>query len=690
MKEYSSSELRNVCLASHSGSGKTSLAEACLLGAGAIERAGTIESGQTVSDYLPDEIKRKSSIYSSLLTFEYDGAKFNLLDTPGFSDFFGEAVGALWACENVVLVANASHGVETGLETIARRAHGDGHSCFVFVNQLDRERADFDSIYDDLHDRLHLPVVALTYPLGRESTFRGYIDIIDSKAYEDSNGNLKEVELPTECNERVMALRNVLIETLVECDDADLEKYLNGEEIDEAELRRLIHEGLKQGRAIPVLCGSATRNIGVKHLLDVLKEAALTPEEFAPRPALQNDEETLVESNASTPFSGYVFKTFSDPFTGRLTFIKIASGTLSRDADVVNMDKGHHERLAHLQSTLGKKHEEIERAHAGDLVMCAKLKNTTSGETLGANGTAHRFTRPPLPESLFALAIEPSTHGDDDKMMDALHRIAAEDQTLKVERRSDTGQLVVAGLGDIHLSSVVARLKSAFGVDVKTDEPKVAYRETIRQSVKHEGKLKKQSGGHGQFADVWLEIEPLSAGGGFEFVDKIVGGTVPRSFIPAVEEGVRDALREGPLAGAPLVDVRVTLYDGKYHDVDSSFQTFKMAGNIGMREGAREASPVLLEPVMETTIEVPGEYSGEVMGDLNGRRAQILGMEPCGEGAMQIKALLPDAELTRYSINLRALTQGRGTFSKHFSHYSAMPDNAAKSIIEAHQTSRAH
>jgi elongation factor G len=343
--------------------------------------------------------------------------------------------------------------------------------------------------------------------------------------------------------------------------------------------------------------------------------------------------------------------------------------------------------LAHLQSTLGKKHEEIEKAVAGDIVMVAKLKNTTTGDSLAANGNGAQFLLPELPESLFALAIEPATRGDDDKLMDALHKIEAEDRSLKVERRSDTGQLVMAGLGDVHLQTVLARLKSSFGVDVVSNEPQVAYRETIRQTVKQEGKLKKQSGGHGQFADVWLQIEPLpsssSGDGGFEFVDKIVGGVVPRQFIPAVEEGVREALREGPLAGYPLVGVRVTLYDGKYHDVDSSFQTFKMAGALGLREGAKAASPVLLEPIMETVIAVPEEYSGEVMGDLNGRRGQILGMESDGDHLMQIKACIPDAELTKYSIVLRSLTQGRGRFTKTFAHYAPMPDNVARRVIES-------
>jgi elongation factor G len=693
MKEFTSSQLRNVCFASHSGSGKTTLAESCLHAAGVIERTGSVDNGQTVSDFLPDEIKRKSSIYSSLLTFEYSGTKFNVLDSPGFADFFGETCGALWACENVVLVANAAHGVEIGLETVARRCHSDGHSCFVFINQLDRDRADFDVIYDDLHDRLHLPVVALNYPLGRESDLRGVVDVIDGIAYEDRDGKLMEVALPDACRDRISALRSTLIETLVECDDADLEKYLNGEDIDNDELRRLIHEGLKQGRAIPVLCGSATANIGVSQLLDVLKNAALSPAEFAPRSALRANDEVLISCEENVPFSGYVFKTFSDPFTGRLTFIKIASGVLGKDADVVNAHKGHHEKLAHLQTTLGKKHEEIARAVAGDIVMVAKLKNTTTGDTLASQSDGTQFQLPELPESLYALAIEPATRGDDDKLMDALHKIEAEDCTLRVERRSDTGQLIIAGLGDVHLQTVIARLKSSFGVEVVAREPQVAYRETIRQAVKQQGKLKKQSGGHGQFADVWLQIEPLASSvsgeGSFEFVDKIVGGVVPRQFIPAVEEGVREALREGPLAGYPLVDVRVTLYDGKYHDVDSSFQTFKMAGALGLREGARAANPTLLEPIMETKIKVPEEYSGEVMGDLNGRRGQILGMESDSDHGMQITARIPDAELAKYSIVLRSLTQGRGCFSKAFAYYAPMPENAARRVVEERQQAKA-
>lgn len=687
MREYAPAAIRNVAFAAHSGSGKTTLQEACLFLAGATDRFGRVEDGNTASDYLPEEIRRKSSISATLLAFEHGGVKLNFLDTPGYADFFGEVCCAMSAVENVVLVANATSELEIGFEAAAQRARQSGLACFVFVNQLDRERAAFDPVFDALHAKLKLPVVALTYPIGSESSFRGYVDIIEQKAYEDNAGKLTEIPVPAEYTDRIEELRQALLETAVECDDSLLEKYLDGQEIGVDEAKALVKKAIGEGCLLPVLCGSATKSIGVTKLLATLADVALSPAAAAPRKGVDlAGNEVEVAADPAAPFTGYVFKTFSDPFTGRLTFIKIVSGTLHKDADVVNLERGHHERLAHLFSPLGKKQAEVSSAQAGDIVLVSKLKGTTTGDNLATPGHGVRFPRPEVPQSLFSLAIEPATHGDDDKLNDALAKLCEEDKTLRVTRES--GQTVISGLGDIHLTTMIARLKQSFGVEVHKNDPKVAFRETIRKTVKYEGKLKKQSGGHGQFADVWLELEPLPPGGGFEFVDKIVGGVVPRSFIPAVEEGVRDALREGPLAGYPIVDLRVTLYDGKYHDVDSSFQTFKVAGSLGLRGGVREAGPALLEPIMDVSIEVPDSSAGDVVGDLNSRRGQILGMEPTGNGTVCVKAYIPEAELLKYPITLRSLTHGRGVFTKQFDHYSPVPDNAARPIIEEYQKRR--
>jgi elongation factor G len=695
MKEYAPQAIRNVVFASHSGSGKTSLQEACLFLAGSTDRMGKVEDGNTVSDYLPDEIKRHSSISDTLLAFEYKDTKFNFIDSPGYIDFFGEVCVAMSACENAVLVANGTAGIEIGMEAAARRELKEHLACFIFINQLDKERSAFDPIFDQLRSHLHLPAVAIAYPLGTETNLRGYIDVVENKAYEDNAGKLTEVPIPAACEARVAELRQGMIETLVECDDAAMEKYLEGGEIASEELHHLLKQCVTAGKAVPVLCGSATKLIGVKHLLDTLQEWALAPNEAPAREVFKDDEVIALQADPAAPFAGYVFKTFSDPFMGRQTFIKVVSGTLKKDADIVNLNHGNHEKLAHLYTAMGKKQSEVNSVQAGDIVLVNKLKQTTTGDTLTSNGSGPtslsndiRFHRPELPHSLFSLSIEPVTHGDDDKLSDALAKLLEEDQTFHVERNANTGQTVISGLGDIHLSTLVGRLKSSFGVDVRTSEPKVAYRETICKKVKYEGKLKKQSGGHGQFADAWLELEPGEPGSGFEFIDKIVGGVVPRSFIPAVEEGVREALREGPLAGYPMVDLKVTLFDGKYHDVDSSFQTFKVAGSMGLRGGAKEAGPVLLEPIMMTTIEVPEGSAGDVMGDLNSRRGQILSMEPTDHGTVCVKAYIPDAELLRYPIVLRSLTHGRGVFDKEFDHYSAMPDNVARPIIEDYQKRR--
>ena len=689
MKEYAPEAIRNVVFAGHNGAGKTTLIEACLHLAGATNRMGRVDDGNTASDYLPDEIKRKGSIWSTLLAFEHESTKFNFLDTPGYADFFGEVCAAMSVAENAVLVTNATASLEIGLEVAVHRARKNGLACFVFINQMERERATFDQNFDALRARLHLPAVALTYPLGQESSFKGYIDVVEQKAYEDNAGKLTEVPIPAESEARVSELRAALLEAAVECDDDLMLLYLEGEELSADQVRGLLCKAVAQNCVVPVLCGSAAKSIGVRKLLATLHDCGVSPATARPRSALDAaGNELTVAADANAPFSGCVFKTFSDPSLGRLTFIKIAAGTLRKDADVINLDRGGHERLAHLYSPLGKKLSEVETMHAGDLVLVVKLRGTNTGNSLSATPNGPRFARPDFPESLYSVAIEPATHGDDDKLNDALAKLSEEDQTFKVVRNPETHQTLIYGLGNIHLETVVTRLKSSFGVDVKVHNPKVPYRETVRKPVKYEGKLKKQSGGHGQFADVWLEIEPGTPGSGFEFVDKIVGGVVPRSFIPAVEEGVRDAMREGPLAGYPLVDVKVTLFDGKYHDVDSSFQTFKIAASMGLRGGAREASPTLLEPIMETTIEAPEESAGDVVGDLNSRRGHILGMEPTGNGTVQVKAYIPDAELLKYPITLRSLTHGRGQFTKHFAHYSAVPDNAARPIIEEYQKRR--
>ena len=677
MKEYATGVIRNVALAGHGGSGKTTLCEACLHIAGASDRMGSVNDGNTISDFLPEEIKRKSSVWTGVMAFEHAGMKINLLDTPGYADFFGKVVSALNAVENVVLVANATTGIEIGLEHDTKHARSHGLACFVWVNELDRERANFDNVFDSLHDKMHLPVVALTYPLGQEAAHRGWIDVIEGKAYEDNAGKLSEVPIPGENKARVDELRTQLIEAVVEVDDSAMEKYLEGTDIPSGELQDLICRCVSSGRIAPVLCGSAQKLIGVKNLLDRLEDCGVPPH------GIQG-----VEADPNGPFQGFVFRTFSDAHTGRETFIKIVSGTLKKDADVINLDNGAHEKIAHLYAPFGKKFSEVSQMQAGDIALLLKLKNTHTNQSLATIESGKHFAPPDYPESLYALAIEPVTHGDDDKMNEALAKLCDEDPSFRVERNAETGQTVMYGLGDIHLQMLIARMQSAFGVNVKTYEPKIAYRETVRKKVQVEGKLKKQSGGHGQFADVRLEVEPGLPGSGFEFVDKIVGGVVPRAFIPGVEEGIRSALGEGPLAGYPLVDLKVTLYDGKYHDVDSSYQTFKQAGAIGLRNGTREAAPVLLEPVMQVEVESPEANAGDVVGDLNGRRGQILGMEPTETGTVKVTAYVPDASLLSYPITLRSITHGQGSFTKQFMHYAPVPENAAKPLIEEYQKQR--
>src|SRR6266511_880922 len=674
MKSYDADHVFNVALVSHGGAGKTSLVEAMLFRAGAITRLGSVEEGNTTTDFDADELKRKMSVSLALAPLEWRDNKVNLLDTPGYADFFGEVVQGVHVADGVIVVVDGPSGVQVGTEQVWRAADARDLPRLVFVNKLERENADYGRVLDGLRERYGKHLVPMTVPIGQEHGFSGVVELVGRCVYQ---GDAREPssEVPADAVELVDRHRETLIEALCELDDDLLNKYLEGEEIDEAELRAALATGVRAGKVVPVLCGSAARQIGVDCLLDALV-TVLPPAAATSIP--------LAEGSAAAPdgtLAALAFKTISDPFIGRLSYVRVYSGVFQSDSHVWNASKSREERVGQLFIMRGKSQEPTQKIGAGDIGVVPKLAETSTGDTLTQKDKPATLARPIFPETSYSASIHPKTRADVDKLSTALSRIMEEDPTLKVRREASTGETIMSGLGESHVTIAAERLQRKYGVNVEVGVPKVPYRETITGSAKAQGRFVRQTGGHGQYGVCSLEVEPLERGGDFEFVDKIVGGVVPRQFIPAVEKGVREAMESGNLAGFPVVDVRVSLYDVKYHPVDSSEQAFRMAGSLGFKQAVAEARPTLLEPIMQVEITVPDEFTGDVMGDLNGRRARVQGMNPAS-GYTSIEAQVPQAEMLRYATELRSMTQGRGIYSMRFSHYEEVPPHAAQKVIE--------
>src|SRR5579884_30360 len=680
MKSYSAEQIHNVALISHGGAGKTSLAEALLYLAGVVTRLGRVDEGTTTSDYDPDEIKRHMSISLSVLPLEWRGHKVNLLDTPGYADFFGEVASGVRVADAALVVVDAAAGVQVGTELVWRKAEEQHLPRAIFLNKMERENANFDRALEELRRFFGQGVVPLTAPLGAEQAFRGAIDLVTMQAY----GEGKTVEaLDDAARAQAEAYRERLIEAVAEVDDELITKYLEGEALTEEELRQGLRTGIATGKLIPVLCGSALHLRGIAPVLDALVE--YLPSAAATPMLLESGEQQ--PGSAEGPLAALVFKTISDPYLGRLNLFRVYSGTLAADSHVWNVCKERDERIGQLFYLRGKQQEPTAQVGYGDIGAVAKLQETSTGDTLTTKEAGIRLRGVTFPEPAYAAAIQPKTKADTDKLSSALVRIQEEDPSLRVYREPSTGETIIAGLGESHIEIAAERMQRKFGVSVVIGAPKVPYRETITTSAKAQGRYKRQTGGHGQYGDVWLEVEPLPRGAGFEFVDRIVGGVVPKQYIPAVEKGVREAMNEGLLAGYPVVDVRVILYDGSYHPVDSSELAFKIAASLGFKKAAGEARPVLLEPIMAVDITVPDECTGDVMGDLNSRRARVLGMNPEG-GRTTISALVPQAEMLRYATDLRSLTQGRGYYTMRFSHYEEVPPHLAQQLIQKAQKER--
>ena len=665
MKKYQAEQIRNLALVGHGGVGKTSLVETLLFKTGGSSRRGRVEDGNTVSDYDAEEIKRQISISTSIVPCEWKNHKLNILDAPGFFDFEGEVKEALRVAELALVLVSATAGVEVGTEKVWDYA--EDLPKMIFVNKMDQENADFSKVLASLKDKFGTSIVALQLPLGQEADFSGVVDLITMKAYKYEGGKRTEVPVPAELEGDIETLREELMEAVAVTDEDLLERYLGGEDIAPEEIAKAVAVGTKQGDVIPVLCGSASTEVGCEELLDALVAYVPSPLDAGCKP--------------DDPLAALVFKTTADPFVGKLTFFKVFSGTLRSDSHVYNTSQKADERIGQLFIQKGKEQQPTSEIVAGDIGAVAKLAVTVTGDTLAEKGSQTVLPGIDLPNPVLTMAIEPKAKGDEDKIAGGLARLLEEDPTIKMERRAETRQLLVSGMGELHLEILVSRMQKKFGVQVELTDPKVPYRETIRGTAKVEGKHKKQSGGRGQYGHVWLELEPLAPGEEFEFVDKIFGGVVPKQYVPAVEKGVRETMAEGIMAGYPVVDVKVTLYDGSYHPVDSSEMAFKIAASMAFKKGFMDAKPILLEPIMNVEIRVPEEFMGDIIGDMNKKRGRILGMEP--EGKVQvIRAQAPQAEMFRYAIDLRSMTQGRGSFTLEFDHYEEVPAQIAEKIIE--------
>jgi elongation factor G len=684
MKKFEVGNIRNVALVGHGGVGKTSLGEALLFTAGVTTRLGKVDDGTSVLDFEPEEKSHKLSISTSLASIEHKKHKVNLLDTPGYDVFLYEAQAALRAADAAVVVVSGETGaIKFETEKVWRYADEFELPRAVFVNRLDKENSSFQAALDALQGAFSATFVPVQIPIGAEAGFKGYVDLLRQVActFGDASGKPTEGPVPPELADAVRSARDALVEHLVETDDALMERYFDGQEIAAAELLHALRKGVLARQFVPVLVGAAAKNIGAGALLDFLVEAAPSPADRGEAQGTAPDGTPASRPPAEdAPFSALVFKTISDPFTGRLNLFRVFSGTLSSDSSVWNVNREEEERVGQIVTLLGKEAKPAPAATAGDILALAKLKVTGSGDTLATKAAPIRYAMPQPPEPLMTLAAYPRARGDEEKMGQGLRRMQEEDPTLRLGREEQTHELLVSGMGRLHLDILCERMKRKYAADVELRKMKVPYRETLKGSTKVQGRYKKQTGGRGQFGDTWIEIRPLPRGSGFKFVDKIVGGAIPRQYIPAVEAGIAEAMQGGILAGYPMVDVEVTLFDGKYHDVDSSEMAFKIAGSLGFKKGAAECKPVLLEPVMEVQVRVPDAQMGDVIGDLNSRRGRVLGVDP-QDGIQVIRAHVPLAEMLEYAPDLRSMTAGRGTFSMAFDHYDEVPPYAAEKIV---------
>ena len=688
MKTYDAPHIRNVLLVGHGGAGKTTLLEAMLFTSGAITRMGTVEDGNTVSDFEPEETKKGISVSLAMAPVEWGEVKVNVLDAPGYADFVGDVRSAIRAVDAVLLVVSAVDGVEVQTEVAWELAVEAGLPRAIVINKLDRERASFERTLDQLVQSFGTQVAPMELPLGEEHEFEGTADLLNRKAYR-GGPRATEGEWPDDISGKADPYREKLMEAVAESDDSLIERYLEEGELSEDEIVHGVKKGFAEARIAPVFVAAAARPIGVDRLLQFIADEFPSPADRGEITVMtRSGEENSRACDPNQPLAALVFKTISDPYVGHITLFRVFSGRMRPDSAVYNATKATEERVGQLFTLRGKEHDTISEVPAGDIGAVAKLSHTTTGDTFSTKDDPVQVPAAEMPEPLLAFAIAPKTKGDEDKLSTALSRLKDEDPTLRVERSDETHETVMYGMGEAHLDVQIERMKRKFGVEVTTAPAKIAYRETIKGPGKAIGRHVKQTGGHGQYAICNIEVEPLPRGGGFEFVDKIFGGAIPNQFIASVEKGVVKAMSEGALSGNPMVDIRCTLVDGKFHPVDSSDMAFQIAGSLALREAAQAAGVALLEPIVEVEVVVSDDYTGDIMGDLNSKRAKIQGMESAGAGKQRVRALVPQAEVARYSIDLRSLTGGRGAFSMRFSHYEEVPSHLAEKIIAEAQKAK--
>lgn len=688
MKEYESDAIRNIAIVSHARAGKTSLTEALLYDAGAIDTLGRVDDGTTVSDYDDEEIQRKTSIDFSLCICEWNGCKINLIDTPGYSDFSGEQEVAIRVTDTLLVMVDATTGVEAGTEKAWYRAEHYNRPRVIFINKLDKEMAKFDETMQSL-ESLGSRLISVHLPIGIGADFSGIVDLVKMKAFMalDGGKKLEEVDIPDDMQEQAESHREALIDAVAETDDDLLEKYLEGEELTAEQIASGLRKGIAANQFVPIMCGSAYNNLGPQLVLDMI-ESFPSPVDIEPPVGKKfgtDDEEVTLEVDGAAPLCAFAFKTMTDPYAGKVNFFRVYSGTIRTDSRAYNTIKRDEERISSISLIDGKNHIATERIIAGDFGAIMKLNDTSTGDTLCDDDA--RVILPPIdfPNPVISMAVFPETQGDDEKLSVMLGRMADGDPTFIIRRDSETKETIISGMGELHINVTLGRIQKRFNVASTTAVPKVPYRETIRSSSQQQGRYKKQTGGRGQYADVWLKMEPVERGSGFEFVDAIVGGSVPRQYIPAVEKGLIEAMPEGILSGSKVVDMRITLYDGGFHPVDSSEMAFKIAASMAFKKAMEASEPFIMEPLVDVEVTIPDEYMGDIMSDLNGRRGRISGVTPQGSRQV-IKAQVPMAEMFRYSVDLRSITSDRGSFSMEFARYEEVPLDISEKIVEAYKS----
>jgi len=686
MKSYKVEQIRNVAFVGHAGAGKTSVVESLLYLSGVSDRLGKVGDNSSVMDYDPDEIRRGHSINASFAAIEWQKHKFNILDTPGNGNFIADTPGCIRVSDGVVVVIAADEGIQFYTEKVWQWADESSLKRIVFINKMDSDQASIQSLLESLKKKLKAQPFLLHVPVGSGEQFSGIVDLVENKYYayeKDGKGPGTVSDIPGDLKDEVENRRAELVEAVAESDDELIESYLEKGELSDEEFDIGLKKGVESGQLVPVVLGCALHSIGADRLIKAIIDFLPSPDQSLAQlgKSLSSDEAVEVKADGNGMFSGLVFKTIADPYAGKLTLFRVYSGSLKPDTSVYNATHETDERIGQLFALQGKKQIPMTEVVAGDMGTVAKLKVTTTGDTLTVKGKGVQFDPIVFPNPVLARAMVPKTRADEEKISNSLHRLVEEDPTLKVERDPQTHELLVSGMGAEHLDVIIERLKRRFGVEVEMKPPKVPYRETIRGKTKIQGKHKKQSGGRGQFGDTWLEISPLPRGGGFEFENRIVGGAIPKTYIPAVEKGVHEAMAQGVLAHYPIVDIKVALYDGSYHDVDSSEMAFKIAGSIGFKKGVLDCKPILLEPVMTMEVVVPSEFIGDVIGDLNSKRGKILGVD-ANDDNQNVRAHVPMASILNYAPELRALTSGRGVFVMEYDHYDVVPEHLTAKIIE--------